>query len=128
MSLDVGIRAYKNVGVALNVRIDPAAHARLVEVARAQHIPLTEALSRAIDVYRREQLIQQMSADYAAMRAEPGAWSEEEAERTLWDSSTLDGLEDEPPYPPASAPRKEQSVSRRRASARSNISSNAGGT
>jgi len=87
----------------VNVRIDPTAHARLTEVARAEHIPLSEALSRAIESYRREKLIQKMSADYAAMRANPEAWAEESAERALWDRSGLDGREDEPAYPPGVA-------------------------
>jgi len=85
--------------MALNVRIDPVAHAHLAEVAREQDIPLTEALTRAIEIYRREQLIQQMTADYAAMRADRAAWAEEEADRALWDTTNMDGLEHEPPYP-----------------------------
>jgi hypothetical protein len=100
--------------MALNVRIDAEAHARLVEVARAQHIPLTEALSRAIAAYRREQLIAQMSADYAAMRADPHEWAAEQAERAAWEPTAGDGLEDEPAYPLTKAPRKKASSKQRR--------------
>src|SRR5262249_11872291 len=44
----------KRSTMAETVRIDPAAHATLTEIARAKHIPLTEALSRAVEAYRRQ--------------------------------------------------------------------------
>jgi hypothetical protein len=81
--------------MAETVRIDPASHAALTEIARAKHIPLTEALSRAVESYRREMLIQAMDADYAALREDPAAWAEEQAERAAWETTSADGLADE---------------------------------
>lgn len=83
--------------MAETVRIEPATHAALAEIARAKHLSLTEALSRVVEAYRREMLIQALDEDYAALRADPEAWREELQERELWDPTNLDGLEDEPP-------------------------------
>jgi predicted transcriptional regulator len=77
------------------VRIDPAAHAALVEIARAKHIPRTEALSRAVELYRREVFLEGLADDFAALRADAGAWAEEQAEREVWDVTNADGLADE---------------------------------
>ncbi len=77
------------------VRIDAASHAALAEIARAKHIPLTEALARAVESYRREMLIQAMDADYASLREDPAAWAEEHAERRAWETTSADGLTDE---------------------------------
>lgn len=81
--------------MAETVRIDPAAHAALVEIARAKHLTLTEALSRAVESYRREVLIQAMDADYGELRADSEALEEELAERAAWESTNADGLERE---------------------------------
>ena len=81
--------------MAETVRIDPASHAALAEIARAKHIPLTEALARVIKAYQREMRMAALDADYAALQADPKAWAEEQAERALWDRANADGLEDE---------------------------------
>ncbi|MDP9151286.1 MAG: toxin-antitoxin system protein [Myxococcota bacterium] len=81
--------------MAETVRIDSASHAALSVIARAKHIPLAEALARAVEAYRREWLIQAMDADYAALRAEAKEWAEEQDERASWDTTSADGLNDE---------------------------------
>lgn len=81
--------------MAGRVRIDPAAHAALAEIARAKHIPLREALARAVESYRREVFLEAMSEGYAALRADPKMWAKEEAERALWETTSADGLEGE---------------------------------
>jgi len=94
-ALDVGNIAYKIVHMAETVRIDPSAHVALTEIATAKHISLTEALSRAVERYRREVFLEDVSADFAALRANHGAWNEEMAERDAWDATDTDGLADE---------------------------------
>jgi hypothetical protein len=81
--------------MAETVRIDPTSHAALAEIARAKNIALSEALARAVAAYRREVFLEQMSAGFAALRADPKAWAQEQAERALWDDASADGLEDE---------------------------------
>lgn len=90
--------------MAETVRIDPASHAALTEIARAKHIPLTEALSVAVEAYRRQLFLEEYVAAVAAFRvSSPPRFAEDEAEAALWDSTGLDGLRDEPPYPAVEA-------------------------
>jgi hypothetical protein len=72
------------------VRIDPAAHIALAEIARAKHVSLTEALSRAVALYRREVFLEGVASDFAALRADAGAWAEEQSERSAWDATIAD--------------------------------------
>jgi hypothetical protein len=84
--------------MAATVRVDAATHAALVEIARAKHLSLTEALSRAVVAYRREVFLEGVASDYAALRSDPKAWAEEVVERNAWEMTAADGLHDEPPY------------------------------
>lgn len=81
--------------MAESVRIDPSTHAALSEIARAKHIPVTEALSNAVELYRREVFVEAVSAGYSELRNNPEAWSEEHDERQIWDKTSADGLENE---------------------------------
>jgi len=81
--------------MAETVRIEPAAHAALAAIAKAKRIPLTEALTRAVEIYRREVFLEAVSAGYAALRADPKAWAKELDERGAWESTDADGLGDE---------------------------------
>ena len=77
------------------VRIAPSAHAALREIADAKHIPMTEALTNAVETYRRQVFLEGLASDYAALRADPKAWAEEQADLEVWDTAIADGLEDE---------------------------------
>jgi len=81
--------------MAETVRIDPAAHAALAEIARAKQLSLTEALSQAVESYRRELFLEGLASDFAALRADVDAWADEQVEREAWDITSGDGLEDE---------------------------------
>jgi hypothetical protein len=77
------------------VRIDPASHAALTEIARAKHLSITEALARAVEAYRREVFLEAIASGFAALRDDPKAWAEEQSEREVWERTTADGLENE---------------------------------
>jgi hypothetical protein len=44
-----------------------------------------EIVHDALELYRRQQLLADMNRDFAAMRRDDDAWSEETAERDVWD-------------------------------------------
>jgi len=48
----------------------------------------------------RKKFLEGCNADYARLRTDPQAWQEELEERALWDCTLMDGLKDDPPYPP----------------------------
>jgi hypothetical protein len=93
--IDANAYVHKNVCMAETVRIDPASHAALTAIARAKRIPLTEALGQAVERYRREVFLEALARDFAALKADAGAWKQEQAERKRWDSTDSDGLADE---------------------------------
>ncbi len=49
-------------------------------------------LDHAVSAYRRTIFLEKLNEDYAALRADPQAWSEEMEERNLWEHSLSDGL------------------------------------
>jgi hypothetical protein len=67
--------------------------ARLQELARWAGLSLNEALERAINEHYNRQFWDAVNAGYAALRADPTTWAEVEAERKLWDSTLMDGLD-----------------------------------
>jgi len=76
-----------------NVPISETTLARLQELAHWAGVPVTEALDQAIkDQYDRK-FWEAVNAGYAALRADPVAWAEIEAERKLWDCTLTDGLD-----------------------------------
>jgi hypothetical protein len=79
--------------MAETVRIAPEAREILSEIAESLHVTMTEALSRALREYRKELFLRGLAADFAALTPEERA--EEQAELKLWDTTLMDGLEDE---------------------------------
>jgi hypothetical protein len=77
------------------VRIDPEAHAALTEIARAKHLSLTEALSRAVEAYRRQVFLDGLANDFAVLKADSKAWAAERGEVQAWETTVADGLESE---------------------------------
>ena len=88
------MHACKTAHMTTTVRIDPRTHAKLAALARSAHIPITEALTRAVEALRREQFFADLAAAYAASPST----DEDSSEDALWDRTLADGLESEPPY------------------------------
>ncbi len=66
---------------------------RLQEMANWAGVSVNEVLEQAIkDQYDRK-FWDAVNAGYAALRADPAAWAEVEAERKLWDNTLMDGLD-----------------------------------
>jgi hypothetical protein len=78
---------------ALTVPIGEAAHQILKELAAQTGQPMIEVLDKALDAYRRKLFFDQMNAGYAELRADPEAWAEHLAERSLWDATLMDALD-----------------------------------
>jgi hypothetical protein len=53
---------------------------------------MSVVLDRAIELYRRQALLEQANAAYAALRASPEAWQEELGEREAWEATLADDL------------------------------------
>jgi hypothetical protein len=75
------------------IAISEAAHQILQDIAEQTGQSLTDIVDKALDAYRRKLFFEQLNAGYAALRADPKAWTEELEERTLWDATLMDGLD-----------------------------------
>ena len=78
-----------------NSRIDKATDRVLSALAKETGRPKKEIVARAIERARRDAILDEMNAGYAALKADPAAWRDELAERNSWGSTNLDGLKDE---------------------------------
>jgi predicted transcriptional regulator len=77
------------------VRIKEETRTVLRELARQTNQPMQEVLARAVEAYRRQQMLAETNAAYAALRADPELWRAEQAERAAWEATLADGLEAE---------------------------------
>ena len=77
------------------VRIDPETLEVLRQLAEELGESMPKVLSKAVEVYRRQQVLERANTAYANLRSDPLEWQEEQAERRAWEVSVADGL-DEP--------------------------------
>jgi hypothetical protein len=75
------------------VPISEAGHRVLQELAEQTGQTMMEVLDKALDAYRRKVFFEGLQADYAALKADPEAWADELAERKLWETTLMDGLD-----------------------------------
>jgi len=76
------------------VRIQAETYAKLKQLADELGQSMVETLEQAVDAYRRQQFLEGLNQDFAALRSDAKAWEKESAERAKWDATSADGLED----------------------------------
>ncbi len=76
------------------VRVDSKTHETLRRLTVEMREPMREIVARAVERYRRQRILEATNEAYAALRADPRAWAEIEAERALWENTLGDGLLD----------------------------------
>jgi hypothetical protein len=65
-------------------------------IAREDGESQQAVLVKAVEAYRRARLLDRLNADFARLRDDPGAWTDEVAERQAWDAVLGDDLDAEP--------------------------------
>lgn len=75
------------------VPISDASHEILKELVEQTGLSMAVILDKALDEYRRKVFFERLNAAYAALRADPAAWAELEAERRSMAGSLMDGLD-----------------------------------
>ena len=75
------------------IPVSEATLARLQELALWAGVSVNEALDQVVKDQYDKKFWDAVNAGYAALRADPAAWAEVEAERKLWDNTLLDGLD-----------------------------------
>lgn len=76
------------------IRISEQTRDVLRELAQIRHESMQAVLERAVEEYRRKRFLEDVNAAYAEQRKDRAGWAELEAERTAWDVTLGDGLED----------------------------------
>jgi hypothetical protein len=76
------------------IRIRPQTHAALKQIAEITGESVQDALDKAVEERRRKVYLEGLNADYAALRRDPKASAEFDADNALWDRTSGDGLED----------------------------------
>jgi hypothetical protein len=63
-------------------------------MALATGLSMQSVIERALELYRRQQMLAALNDAYAVLHNDEAAWSAWEAERAAWDVTLVDGLED----------------------------------
>lgn len=75
------------------IRVSTKTRETLNALARTAGLSMQQVLEQALEVYRRQQLLEATNAAYEALREDPESWHEFEQERHDWDATLADGLE-----------------------------------
>lgn len=75
------------------IRVSEVVYAQLQSLAEESGVPLGVVVQRLVEQEEERRYWAQFDADYAALRADPVADTEERQERALWDTTLTDGLE-----------------------------------
>lgn len=75
------------------IRVSEKTRATLRALAAARGESINEVAEKAVELFRRQQLLESTNAAYAALRRDPEAWQELQAEHAALDGTLADGLE-----------------------------------
>ena len=76
------------------IRVSTHTRDLLQQLAQRSGVSMQSVLERALEQYRRQQLLEAANAAYAALRTDAEAWADLERERGDWDQTLADGLEE----------------------------------
>jgi hypothetical protein len=83
---------------APTVKLKPATHAKLQELARSEDRPMGEIITELVDRYEEERFWQDLHSSVERLRADPVAWKDYQDEIRFFEGGSMDGLEHEEPY------------------------------
>ena len=75
------------------VPISEKAYKTLLNLSEENEIPMTTALETAIKEYDRHLFFKAAEKAYRELQSDPVAWAEELAERKLWETTLMDGID-----------------------------------
>ena len=74
------------------IRVDEPTRDALRELSKECDESMSRLVAQAVKDLRRKKFIESANAEYAALRADEGAWEAERQERAVWDAALADGL------------------------------------
>jgi hypothetical protein len=76
--------------MSTTIRVSEATRDRFSRLAASTGRPMTQLLDEAADALERRVFFERLSAGYDALRSDPSAWAELEAERSVESGSLSD--------------------------------------
>jgi predicted transcriptional regulator len=73
------------------VRVAGETQAKLRALAEQRGETMQHVLAEAVESYRRQRMLEETNARYAALRQDPSAWTEVQRERAARDATLADG-------------------------------------
>jgi predicted transcriptional regulator len=73
------------------IRISESSRSALREISQRDNKPMQAVLEQAIEAYRRQTFLVDLSSDFAALRENEPEWQAEKVERAAWDIALADG-------------------------------------
>jgi hypothetical protein len=80
--------------MSYTIRIGEETRNILHEISQQEKISIQAVLEKAIEKSRRQYVLAQTNRAYTKLRKNPQAWEEEMNERTSWENTLSDDLED----------------------------------
>ena len=77
------------------VRVKATTHAALQVISKQTGKTMQLIVEKAIEDYQKKLFWETTNAAYAALHEDQEAWEDEKAERSAWEATLSDGLEDE---------------------------------
>ncbi|KUK11531.1 MAG: Uncharacterized protein XD50_0314 [Clostridia bacterium 41_269] len=81
--------------MSANVRISQRSWKILKEIAGSTNETMQNVLDRAVEMYRRQWILEKTNEAYAALKKDKEKWQEEVDERKEWNATLGDGLGDD---------------------------------
>jgi hypothetical protein len=80
---------------SVNVRISSNSYQILKSLSQEEGQTMQSLIDNALENLRREKMLEAANQAFARLKADENEWSEELAERELWENTLSDGVEKE---------------------------------
>jgi len=77
----------------ITIRVNERTRSTLRSLAQARGESIQDAADKAVELLRRQRVLEDANAGYAALRDDPEAWEAEQQERAVHAGTLADGLE-----------------------------------
>lgn len=76
------------------IRVERATHQKLRELASQTGDTMPRLIAAAVEEFERKLFWEQVNDEFTSLRNDPKSWKHELEERSAWDATLADGLEE----------------------------------
>jgi hypothetical protein len=74
------------------IRIKKELYNTVKSLAREKNINMQDVLHQAVNDFKKKEFFDNLNSIYTKLKEDPQAWAKEESERSEWDVTLLDGI------------------------------------